>query len=48
MMKRVLLVLAIGVSFAPPVFANTDLSNYHPMIAQTGEEPMGRTPFDRS
>jgi hypothetical protein len=37
MMKRILLVLTMGVSFAPPVFASTDLGNYRPMVC--GELP---------
>ena len=36
--KRVLLVLTIGVSFAPPVFANMDLSSYRSRAVQTGEQ----------
>lgn len=36
-LKRVLLVVTIGISFAPPVFASSDLSQYRPSFAHTGE-----------
>jgi hypothetical protein len=37
MMKRILVFMAVGVSFAPAAFAGTDLMSYRTCIAQVGE-----------
>ncbi len=38
MKKRFSLILLLGVSFVPPVFASTDLSSYRPVLSRTGEQ----------
>jgi hypothetical protein len=37
MMKRILLVLTLGMTFAPSVLASVDLSAYRPRLARAGE-----------
>lgn len=37
MMKRILVFMAIGVSFAPAAFGGNDLMSYRTCIAQVGE-----------